>query len=87
MPSQHFPYITISLIVINPPVFFLKIYLGRNTQNFMADYGAIPFEITHRVYILPYVYFPVFFTLFSSVSRITVDPNYLVLVVGASGAI
>jgi membrane associated rhomboid family serine protease len=40
--------------------------LGRNSQNFVTAYGAIPFEITNQTDIHPIVHFPVFFTLFTS---------------------
>ncbi len=132
IPSQHFPYVTISLIAINSLIFFFHISLGRNAQNFIAAFGATPFEITHQVDIFPPVYFPVFFTLLTSMflhagflhiggnmlylwifgdnvedamgsfrflifyllcgviaalSHIALDPNSLVPMVGASGAI
>jgi len=45
-PTQRTPYVTIGLIAINVVVFFYELALGQRVNEFIAAYGAIPYEIT-----------------------------------------
>lgn len=66
IPSSGFPYITIGLIALNIFIFIFQLSLGKNAQGFVSALGATPFEITHHIDIPPLVFFPVFFTIFTS---------------------
>jgi membrane associated rhomboid family serine protease len=46
-PTRRVPVITIGLVIINVLVFGYEMLLGDRLANFVAGYGAIPFEITH----------------------------------------
>ncbi|MFQ5479955.1 MAG: rhomboid family intramembrane serine protease [Thermodesulfobacteriota bacterium] len=47
-PRESFPYITVSIILINVTVFVYELSLGyRGMGNFIYSTAAIPYEITH----------------------------------------
>lgn len=46
-PSKTFPFITISLILINIGVFINEISLGSNLHRFIQTYALIPFNISN----------------------------------------
>lgn len=52
-PTRSFPFVNISLIVINVLVFLYELSLGRGIKIFFLKYGVIPYEITHFVDIPP----------------------------------
>jgi membrane associated rhomboid family serine protease len=52
IPREHFPLITVALVVINVIAYLLSIrhggsLLGGPTSSTAVQYGAIPFELTH----------------------------------------
>lgn len=57
--------VTVTLIVINVLVFLYKMSLGDRLDPFLREYGMTPYEITHRVSLVPRA-FPVILTLFTS---------------------
>jgi membrane associated rhomboid family serine protease len=46
-PSKTFPFITISLIIINIGIFIKELSLGSNLHQFIQQYALIPFNITN----------------------------------------
>ncbi|MBI5588388.1 MAG: rhomboid family intramembrane serine protease [Deltaproteobacteria bacterium] len=67
VPSYTFPYVTISIIIINIVVFIYQMTLGTSgTENFIYRTAAIPYEITHLVDIKPRSVVPPPFTLFTA---------------------
>ena len=42
IPSRSFPFITISLIIVNILVFLYELTLGRALEPFMMEYGVVP---------------------------------------------
>lgn len=53
-PTDTFPFVTISIIVINVAVFFYQLVLGeKGGEVFLYRTAAIPYEITHLKYITP----------------------------------
>ncbi len=80
-PSGTVPYVTISLIVINVLVFIWQYLILENQPSgfvtplgqmlskgdiFVYSYGLIPWEITHLQDRPPYIPFPIWVTLFTS---------------------
>jgi membrane associated rhomboid family serine protease len=45
-PTQHFPFVTILLIVMNIAVFVYELTLGPNLEIFLSQYGVIPAQIS-----------------------------------------
>lgn len=66
IPSKRFPYITYLLILINVALYIYELSLGKSLNLFVAKYGCIPFEITRASDITPYINFPVYITLLTS---------------------
>ena len=53
-PTYTFPYVTISIIVINVVVFFYQMTLGQSgVELFVYRTAAIPYEVTHLVDTAP----------------------------------
>jgi len=48
-PTERFPIVTITLIVINSIVFLYELSLGPEQGAFMTSWGTVPYEITHGV--------------------------------------
>lgn len=46
-PSGTFPYVTISLIVVNSLLFLYEVSLGPSLERFLLRYGLVPFLVTH----------------------------------------
>lgn len=46
IPSQTFPIVTISLIVVNVLIFFLELALGQQLESFIYIFGVIPARLT-----------------------------------------
>jgi membrane associated rhomboid family serine protease len=44
-PTKRFPFVTVSLIVINTLVFFYELSLGEANNYFIYNFGAIPGEL------------------------------------------
>lgn len=65
-PTSTTPFITVSLIVANILIFFYEVSLGPALKGLVYTYGAIPYELTHRVSIGEGTYVPPFLTVFSS---------------------
>lgn len=132
-PTSTYPFVTVSIIVVNVLVFIYEQTLGfSGFEVFIYKTAAIPYEITHLVDILPVSVVPPPFTLFTamfvhgglvhlggnmlflwifgdniedrlghgkfilfylatglfaSLTHILLDPNSIVPMVGASGAI
>lgn len=75
-PTVHFPAVTVSIIAVNIAVFLYELMLGPQLNQFIAAWGATPYEITHGVDLIgrygsmPFVHAPgprpIYLTLFSS---------------------
>ncbi len=67
---QSFPFVNITLIVVNVLVFFYQLSLfarsPQHLEEFVFKYGAIPFELTRGMDLPPTVGFPVYLTVFTS---------------------
>ncbi len=46
IPSNKFPFITISIIIINLVIFFYEVSLGQNLEIFIQNFGVIPAKFT-----------------------------------------
>ncbi|MBI5453419.1 MAG: rhomboid family intramembrane serine protease [Deltaproteobacteria bacterium] len=67
IPSSTFPFVTISIIVLNSLVFIYEIMLGMpGGEGFVLRTAAIPYEITHFVDAPPRSFVPPPFTLLTS---------------------
>ena len=66
IPSSKPPIVTVALISINCLVFFYLWSWGKEFQNALFKWGAIPFEITHRQELTPDLAFSIPLSLFSS---------------------
>lgn len=66
-PSYTFPYVTISIIVINAAVFAYQLAIGyRLEEVFIYKTAAVPYEITHLADIAPAGAVPPPLTLFTA---------------------
>ena len=63
-PTSTFPYVTITLIVLNIVVFFYELSLGPHFQLFLEVYGATPFFVLNMT--APAGYPPPYMTIFTS---------------------
>ena len=63
-PTQTYPYVTISIIVINIVVFFFEISLGSDISLFLNRYGAKPLFVLNMT--SPFGYPSPFITIFTS---------------------
>jgi len=66
-PTSSFPFVTIALILANGLIFFHQIRLDfAESQRFIFQWGAIPYQITHGevLHVAPWIPLPL--TLFSS---------------------
>jgi len=66
IPSFKRPIVTVALISVNCLVFFYLLSWGKEFQNALVKWGAIPFEITHGQELTPQLAFPISLSLFSS---------------------
>jgi membrane associated rhomboid family serine protease len=66
IPSSRRPIMTVALISVNCLVFFYLLSWGKEFQNALFKWGAIPFEITHGKELTPQLAFPIPLSLFSS---------------------
>lgn len=66
IPSESFPIVTIIIISLNILVFLYQFSMGRMSEGFNFAFGAIPYEIAHFKDIPPFIPFPPFFTVFTS---------------------
>jgi len=66
VPTKQFPLITVALIVLNLIVYLYQISLGERFTEFIYSMGLLPFEITHRIDLLPSGPSPIYLTIFSS---------------------
>jgi membrane associated rhomboid family serine protease len=66
IPSFRAPIVTVALISVNCLVFFYLLSWGKEFQNALVKWGAIPFEITHGRELTPQLAFPIPLSLFSS---------------------
>lgn len=65
-PTNRFPFITISLIVVNSIIFLYQLSLGRGIETFIYLFGVVPFEVVHNVDLPPLGNIPPLLTLFTS---------------------
>ena len=66
-PTRTFPLVTILIIVANALAFFYELTLSPEAlTRFIAQYGTVPYQITHGVALDPAVTFPVYLTLLTS---------------------
>src|SRR5258708_39426144 len=52
IPNERFPFVTVSLVVINVIAYLISIrhggsFFGGPTSSVAVHYGAIPYELTH----------------------------------------
>jgi membrane associated rhomboid family serine protease len=66
IPSYRTPIVTVGLISLNCLVFFYLLSWGKEFQNALFKWGAIPFEITHGQELTPDLAFSIPLSLFSS---------------------
>ncbi len=67
VPTNTFPFITISIIVINVLVFVYQLGLGLDgAEFFLYRTAAIPYEVTHFVDVFPRALVPPPFTVFTA---------------------
>ncbi len=66
LPTKRFPFMTVMLILINVFIFMYEFSLGSELENFVRQFGLIPYEITHFVDIPPPSLHPIFLTIFTS---------------------
>jgi membrane associated rhomboid family serine protease len=66
IPSSKPPIVTVALISANCLIFFYLLSWGKEFQNALIKWGAVPFEITHGEELTPGLAFPVYLSLFSS---------------------
>ena len=66
LPTQKFPFMTVSLIIANVLVFLYEIFLGTHVRNLIGYAGLTPYEITHFTGTASFVLRPVFLTLITS---------------------
>ena len=82
IPSRTYPYINISLILINVAIFFYELSLGRGLIRFIYTYGLIPkkfFYLAHQGSYPLEQYFPFFTSLFLHGGWLHVIGNMLFL--------
>lgn len=65
-PTSTFPFFTALFMAICVFLWGYELYLGRGLEPFLRRFGCIPYEITHNVDLSPYIEFPVYFTLITS---------------------
>ena len=46
IPSNKFPFITVSIIIINLVIFFYELSVGKNLEIFIQNFGVIPAKFT-----------------------------------------
>lgn len=66
VPTRTFPFVTISLIVVNCVIFVIELLQGEHLVTFVNSFGAIPYEVTTGIDTEPLIFFPVRLTVFSS---------------------
>ena len=66
IPFYRAPIVTVALISINCLIFFYLLSWGKEFQQAVVKWGAIPFEITHGEELTPELAFSVPLSLFSS---------------------
>jgi membrane associated rhomboid family serine protease len=67
IPSKTFPFVTVSLIVINLVVFFYELSLGEQLNSFLNTFSIIPSRFQEVINQPSFQLFPVGLSLFSSV--------------------
>ena len=67
IPSRTFPFVTVSLIIINLVVFFYELSLGEDLNTFLNTFSIIPSRFQNLVIQPPIQLLPLGFSLFSSV--------------------
>ncbi|MBA7627115.1 hypothetical protein ES703_34577 [subsurface metagenome] len=65
-PTRTFPFITIILIILNCVFFIFELGQGEHLVTFVKSFGCIPYEITTGTDIEPCIFFPIRFTIFTS---------------------
>ena len=65
-PTKTYPAVTVTLIGVNVLVFLYELALGHRVNDFLSAFGAVPYEITHRVDLPPTSGLPVQLNLFTS---------------------
>jgi membrane associated rhomboid family serine protease len=66
-PTRTFPLITILIIVANALAFLYELTLApTQLTRFIAEYGTVPYQITHGVALDPAFTLPVYLTLFTA---------------------
>ena len=66
-PTRTFPLVTIMIIVANVLAFLYELTLSPAAlTRFIADYGTVPYQITHNVALDPAFTLPVYLTLITA---------------------
>lgn len=66
-PVLRFPIFTYIFIGVNLFLFIHEVSIGDVSTTFIRKYGCIPYEITHFKDLYPFINFPVYFTLLTSI--------------------
>lgn len=66
VPNRSFPFITMSIIILNLVVFIYQLSLKGKVGNLIRSLGVIPYEITHHIDIYPTISIPIILTLFTA---------------------
>lgn len=66
IPTERTPVITIAIIALNILVFLYQLSLGPQQRVFIHALGAIPFEITNKVDLVPRIALPLKATIFTA---------------------
>jgi membrane associated rhomboid family serine protease len=66
IPTLRRPYLTIGLIITNVLIYLYQFALGESGRDFVFQFGAIPYEITHFAEVTPALAAPIALTVFSS---------------------
>ncbi|GAB4113610.1 MAG: rhomboid family intramembrane serine protease [Candidatus Caldatribacteriota bacterium] len=82
-PTRRFPFITITIIIMNVLVFIYQVSLGEGFNQFIYSMGLIPFEISHFIDLYPPgpspIYLTIFYSMFMHGSLIHLIGNMLFL--------
>ncbi len=66
-PTHSFPLVTLGIVILNGLIFFHQLNLDpQQSTNFIYQWGAIPYQITHQVVLQIPPLIPIPLTLFSS---------------------
>lgn len=65
-PTETFPFITVSIIILNIAIYIYQLSLGHDYERFIFLMGAIPNKIINNSDVIPMISLPAFLTIYSS---------------------